>query len=187
LQSPVEIITSRLRLVPVTPGMVEAFFQSRRSLGALIGARVPVEWPADPVIMEILRKQVISTGAPTWKDFIYVSREGLIAIGDGGFKGPTGDGNAEMGYSIIAPFRGKGLATEAANGLLKYAFNDSNMSSVTAETSPGNLESAAILRKIGMSRRGERHSEEDGELDCWSISREEYAGKHAVSETVKRS
>jgi ribosomal-protein-alanine N-acetyltransferase len=151
LHSPAEITTSRLRLVPVTPLVVNALFRNRKTLCALIGATVPGEWPVDPVIMEILREQLNFIGALAWKNFVYVSKADLTAIGDGGFKGRTDTGSAEIGYSVIPLFRGKGLATEAARALLAQAFSDNRLKFVKAETSTGNPKSGTVLRKIGMS------------------------------------
>jgi RimJ/RimL family protein N-acetyltransferase len=163
--------------------MVDAFFQGRRSLGALIGAKVPEEWPADPVIMEILRKQLQSSGAFAWNNYIYIYKSDPTAIGDGGFKGPVAGGTVEIGYSVIPSFRRKGLATEAASALLGLGFTDNRLKTVTAETSTANPESAAVLQKIGMSYRGTRLSDEDGDLTCWSISRESHEGSTPFKKT----
>lgn len=119
------------------------------------------------------------------ENFAYVSNADLTAADDGGFKGQADDGSAEIGYSVIPLFRGKGLATEAARALLAQAFSDNRLKFVKAETSTGNPKSATVLRKIGMSDSGERHSDEDRDLICWSISRESYERIYSVPKTSK--
>jgi RimJ/RimL family protein N-acetyltransferase len=55
-----------------------------------------------------------------------------------------------MGYSIIKPFEGQGYATEAVAGLLRWAFEQPQVTSVTAETFPNHVASIRVMEKNNM-------------------------------------
>ena len=62
--------------------------------------------------------------------------------------------NCCLGYAIGKPHAGQGFATEAATGLLKYAFEELNMHYVRAEVFEGNIGSLKVLEKIGFVKEG---------------------------------
>lgn len=62
--------------------------------------------------------------------------------------------NCCLGYAIGRPHAGKGFATEAAIGLLRYAFEELGMHYVRAEVFEGNIGSLKVLEKIGFSKEG---------------------------------
>ena len=62
--------------------------------------------------------------------------------------------NASIGYIINKPYWGKGYATEATQGMVKFAFNTQGLHRVWATCRPDNLASAAVLRKAGMQEEG---------------------------------
>ncbi len=55
-----------------------------------------------------------------------------------------------LGYRLDSEFWGQGLATEAANACLEYAFNNLNFDYVLGIVEPENQASRRILEKIGM-------------------------------------
>jgi RimJ/RimL family protein N-acetyltransferase len=55
----------------------------------------------------------------------------------------------ELGFHLRSPYWGKGLATEAANAVIQYAFNTLNASALFAGHHPENLASAKALMKLG--------------------------------------
>jgi len=177
--SKTELYTPRLRLIPVSPAIVRAFFNDREELSRILGAVIPLDWPVDPVIMEILKRRPDDTGAFDWADYIYIHKQEKKVIGDGGFKGPPDtDGRVEIGYAIIPEYRNKGLATEGALALAEWAFSNVGVSKVCAETSVNGTASMRVVQKLGMQKCGARHDDEDGDLFCWQITREEYEKKH---------
>jgi [ribosomal protein S5]-alanine N-acetyltransferase len=170
-----DLFTPRLRLVPVSPDLVRAFFKSKDELSRLLGASLPDGWPVDPVILEILKDRLDDPAAFAWADYIYIHRQDNAVIGDGGFKGPPDTtGRVEIGYAVLPEYRQKGLATEAARMLVQQAFACPEVGAVCADTSVNGLASMAVLRKIGMQQYGTGHNEEDDNLICWRISRGEY-------------
>ena len=71
-----------------------------------------------------------------------------LAIGGGGFKGPPNDGAVEIGYGLAPSARGHGYAAEAVRALLAIATGH-GLSSVRADTTPGNIASQRTLLKAG--------------------------------------
>ncbi|BAZ40879.1 hypothetical protein NIES4101_68400 [Calothrix sp. NIES-4101] len=56
----------------------------------------------------------------------------------------------QLGYRLDPDFWGQGLATEAANACLEYAFNTLKLKSVWAIVEPENTASIRVLQKLGM-------------------------------------
>ncbi len=89
---------------------------------------------------------------------------GDVVVGTVGFKEPPRDGFVEVGYGVVAPVRGRGVATAALTQLLKMV--DGPLE-IVAETSPTNAASAAVLTKAGFRLSGKRVDESGGELLTW--------------------
>jgi RimJ/RimL family protein N-acetyltransferase len=65
---------------------------------------------------------------------------------------PLGDtGETEIGWMLVSRHWGKGMATEAARAVLRYAMNDLGFKRIVAITHPENRASSKIMEKIGMS------------------------------------
>ena len=76
-------------------------------------------------------------------------------IGNGGFKGfPNKNGEVEIGYSIIELYHGRGFATEAADGLIGWAFSNEKVKKVVAQTLVGIRPSIRVLEKNNFSLVG---------------------------------
>ncbi|HWV24861.1 MAG TPA: GNAT family N-acetyltransferase [Thermomicrobiales bacterium] len=58
---------------------------------------------------------------------------------------------AELGYRMLPAWWGKGLATEAAGGALKHAFESVGLQRVFAHTMFVNRRSRRVMEKIGMA------------------------------------
>lgn len=65
----------------------------------------------------------------------------------------------DVGYALLEPFWGKGLATEGAGGALEYGFTVLRLPVIAAITKPDNKGSIAVLEKIGMKYLGLRRLE----------------------------
>jgi RimJ/RimL family protein N-acetyltransferase len=59
---------------------------------------------------------------------------------------------AEIGFSFAPEHQGRGLATEAVQGLLGFTFGTLGLHRVTAVTDVLNTRSAALLERVGMRR-----------------------------------
>jgi RimJ/RimL family protein N-acetyltransferase len=63
-------------------------------------------------------------------------------------------GQGEIGYALGRAHRGQGYATEAARGLLGYAFTTLGLHRVQATTRPANRGSWRVMERLGMRREG---------------------------------
>ncbi len=58
-------------------------------------------------------------------------------------------GSAELGYSLLAPYRGHGYASEAARGVVDNAFASTDLQQIDACCVPANVASRSLLTGIG--------------------------------------
>ena len=86
--------------------------------------------------------------------FRFVVCDGKSVISSIGVE-PVGDGAFEMGFWVGAPYRGGGVATEAARAVLDFAFGDLGAEKVTAGFFADNAASGRVLEKLGFERTGE--------------------------------
>ncbi len=68
-------------------------------------------------------------------------------IGDAGLLYLPATQEVELGYRLIKPWWGKGLATETAEAWLIYAFNELGMTEVIAFSHPDNRASVRVMEK----------------------------------------
>ena len=73
----------------------------------------------------------------------------------GGFAKVTAPTEAEFGYSILPPFEGRGLATEAAKTIIDFLRRDERITSVIAHTFPSIPSSIRVMEKCGLTYDGE--------------------------------
>ncbi len=79
----------------------------------------------------------------------------------------------EILFAFLKDFWGNGFATEAANGCLRFWFEELAFDNIFAVTSPGNFASRHVLDKIGMCFV-EPSNHYRMELVTFSTSRNEY-------------
>jgi [ribosomal protein S5]-alanine N-acetyltransferase len=60
----------------------------------------------------------------------------------------------DVGYAFLEPFWGRGYASEAAAACLAYGREVLGLTTIVAITSPQNLASSAVLKKIGLRDAG---------------------------------
>lgn len=75
-------------------------------------------------------------------------------IGAVGFCVTREDHRAELGYWIGQPHWGQGYATEAAQAVLAFGFEDWRLHRITANCLSRNPASARVMQKIGMTHEG---------------------------------
>jgi len=63
-------------------------------------------------------------------------------------------GRGAMGYVVAREHWGRGLATESAAAVLRFARGDLALARVEATCRPGNVASQRVLRAIGMQQEG---------------------------------
>ncbi|GAB3145978.1 hypothetical protein GCM10027258_37310 [Amycolatopsis stemonae] len=100
----------------------------------------------------VLRMVTADAYRPGFGLYQIVDRESGLAVGDIGFhSAPDADGSVEIGYGLIEPFQGRGLATEAVEALLAWTFGQPGVTTVRAETEEDHLPSRRVLEKTGFT------------------------------------
>ena len=145
---------------------------NKAELAERIGVRIPDNWPepdfsnALPFFMEQMEQD---TSGNVW-DGIIAHKADAVVIGDMGFKGgPDETRSVEIGYSIIPVYRNRGYATEMAQSLIAWVFQQSYIHAVIAECLHDNIGSIKVLEKLGM-RRVALHND----LLKWEVRREDW-------------
>ena len=90
-----------------------------------------------------------------WYTAWQITRKDGAMVGDLCFKGPPLSGEVEIGYGIFPDAQGLGYATEAASAAMDWAFSQTGVYFVTAETEPNNQKSQRVLQKLGFKHYGE--------------------------------
>ena len=175
------IETASLKLIPCELKHFEAILQDQRKLEQLLGVSVLVDWFDFPGIAGIEVMQFsyeylkANPDALGWWTYLFIHVKDSALIGLGGYKGKADEaGMVEIGYAIIPAYRCKGLATEAAEGLIDHAFSNAHIRKVDAHTLAEHNASTRVLEKAGMAHVGIAHDPDAGEVWHWSLSKEDY-------------
>lgn len=68
----------------------------------------------------------------------------------------------ELGYTVHAPFRRQGYATEAALALMHWAYSFHDQRCFFLSISPQNMASTAMAQRLGFATCGSHMDDEDG-------------------------
>lgn len=164
--------TARLELRPIEDEDVAALVrhwgdaQVRRYL-----------WDDKPVTYDIV-SDIVTTSNRDFKRAGYgiwaVRKQGEEAlIGMCGLRDVQATHWTEILYSLRPRFWGQGFATEAARGVLHYAFEQLGLERVYASFDDVNLASAGVLRRLGMLPL-----EEPVPMGTGSSSSDEHGARH---------
>lgn len=105
---------------------------------------------SEPQILERLAREIASQLAyklQYWPIFLLAGYEFAGCCGLRPYQ--TGKQIFELGYHLLPQFWGKGLATEAAQTVVSYAFGTLALKGLFAGHQPGNTASARVLEKLG--------------------------------------
>jgi [ribosomal protein S5]-alanine N-acetyltransferase len=151
------IKTKQLKLIPCELKHFEAILRDSQELEAILGAIVPEHWTNSlDVIPPMYRALKKDCSLLEWGAYLFIHKEDNILIGWGGFKGKAdARGMVEIGYEIIPSYRKRGLATEAARGMIDYAFSYPHIN-------------------IGMQFVGTTDDPQEGGIWHWYLSKENY-------------
>ena len=165
------IETRNLQLIPSGPSHLETILRDKKGLEPMLGVSVPDSWPVFPGAMSYVYEKVRSDpSAVGWWTYLFVHAGDGVLAGEGGFKGPPdGSNEVEIGYALVPEYRGRGLATEAARGLVGWAFSHPGVAAVRAETLPDGHASIRVLEKVGMRFEGATE-----EVLRWRLDRQDF-------------
>jgi len=175
------IETANLKLIPCELRHFEAILKGQKQLEQILGVTVFDNWFDFPGVAgieairfsdEYLKAHPDALG---WWTYLFIHTKDNALVGLGGYRGKADEsGMVEIGYAIIPAYRGKGLATEAAGGLIDYAFSDTHIRMVDAHTLAEHNASTRVLEKVGMANVGIAHDPDIGEVWHWSLGKEDY-------------
>jgi RimJ/RimL family protein N-acetyltransferase len=193
-EHPGVIETTRLRLIPCELRHFEAILTDRSRLGRMLGATVSDEgfdFPgvADLGTMRFLHERLKARPELLgWWTYLFVHAEDEVLIGQGGYKGKADEaGMVEIGYAIIPSYRGRGLATEAARGLITNAFAHEHVERVDAHTLAEPNASTRVLQRAGMEFAGAVEDPDHGEVWRWSLHRADHRETGTADTTTRKT
>lgn len=151
-----DVVTPRLSLIAITPEMVRSEQACDGRLGEFIQCAIPANWPPrdwEPHVLEFVLNQFAKHPEQVgWHRYVsFVPPDGRRAlIGSlGAFSKADHPSECEVGYSILAPYEGRGFATEGVMGLIDYLRADELLESVIAHTFPSIPGSIRVMEKCG--------------------------------------
>lgn len=146
------------------------------------------EWYTEEQAREVIgRQKDLEPGRPgQWFTFAAELKETAEMIGHVALSVKADDPRqAEIGFTFARAQQGRGLAREAAEAVLDYAFGRLGLHRVVAVTDCENVRSAALLERLGMRREG--HFVENiwfkgawGSEYLYAVLREEWLSGRAV-------
>lgn len=175
------IETANLKLIPCELKHFEAILKDQKQLEQMLGVTVFDDWFDFPGVagIEAMRftyeRLKDDPDALGWWTYLFVHVEDNVLVGPGGYNGKADEsGMVEIGYAIVPAYRRRGLATEAAQGLIDHAFSHAHIERVDAHTLAERNASTRVLEKAGMKHVGTVSDPDHGEIWHWSLSKEDY-------------
>ena len=165
------IHTERLDLALMTTTFFDAALAGDQERAAhLLGVPIPAAWwPVSQHQQLRLEQARANPALQPWLERAIVLRASQTMVGSIAFHmapepepvRPLGPGGVEFGYTIFAPFRGQGYATEAVQGLMTWA-QQQGVARFVLSISPENEPSLRIAARLGFVKIGSQMDEEDG-------------------------
>jgi RimJ/RimL family protein N-acetyltransferase len=170
----IKIETARLDMICCNIAILEAFFKGNAALGSFLQVNVPENWTeyGEAAFRHTHDRIVKGNAKIQWLTYLPVLRKTKTIIGCCGFKGAPKKGVVEIGYEVAVDFRGWGLGTEIALGLVNKAFESPEVKIVQAHTLPVANASTVILEKCGLVKVEDVDDPEDGRLWRWEVRKE---------------
>lgn len=173
------IETANLRLIPCELQHFEAILEDEKQLERMLGITVLDDWYNFPGVSGIQAMRFgyeylkANPDALGWWTYLFIHVRDNVLLGPGGYKGKADEsGMVEIGYGIAPAYRCRGLATEAAQGLIDYAFSHADIKMVDAHTLAEPNASTRVLEKVGMKNVGTAQDPDEGEIWHWRLIKE---------------
>jgi ribosomal-protein-alanine N-acetyltransferase len=179
--------TARLVLEPVTVDNAAVLWKIMQSGGLREFQDVPRHTREEFARRVASRPKQFDSRAIGRFEWIIVVAESQQAAGWVSLRvGDHARGTAEIGYSLLGPFRGKGYATEAARAIVDDAFSSTDLRQVDACCVPANAASRALLADVGFE---EMRVQKNGaivrgrpvDIVIFELSRERYETRRGLA------
>ncbi|MFZ4661573.1 MAG: GNAT family N-acetyltransferase [Caldilineaceae bacterium] len=168
--------TERLDLLLMTPAFFAAAISSDQAQAAqLLGVPLPAEWwPVSHHTLDRVAQAWQNPALQPWLERAIVLRSTQTMVGSIAFHmarspdplRPLGPGGVEFGYTIFAPFRGQGYATEASQALMAWA-QQQGVRRFVLTIRPDNQPSLRIAARLGFHKIGSQMDDVDGLEDVY--------------------
>ncbi len=168
------IETERLKLIPFTRIHYDAILANDNvMLGKLLDVVTPESWTVYEDAKEAIPALIgffESLGNDlSWGSYFIVLPKERKLIGSCGFKGkPDNENYVEIGYEVHPKFQNIGVGTEAAKGLVDFAFAK-KIAGIKAHTLREENTSVRILKKLGFSFGGQIELPGEGVVWRWLL------------------
>jgi RimJ/RimL family protein N-acetyltransferase len=170
-----EINTARLVLAPLAVHQLEMYLSGEADLTREVGEisrEILTPMLKKAIEMKIVKMEGVPAIGVPWITYWLIKTKGSdFGLGLIGFKGmPDESGEVEIGYGIDQKFWNKGYATEALQGMVRWAFEHAECRRITApDTLRSNPASNRVLEKAGF-----RIFTESPEAISWCLEKGEY-------------
>lgn len=181
MSKPIELASSRLRLVALTDELAALQVSDRMGFFKALGVEPEPSWP--PELMDAARIEATRDalaerpGDAGWYSWVYISPVMHRLLGTGWFMGaPDAAGDVEIGYSMLTSYREQGLATEGVNALMGWAYEDPRVKRILAHTRDDRDAGHRVLEKAGFVEVERAHDDDrDADLIVWAHERDRLA------------
>jgi RimJ/RimL family protein N-acetyltransferase len=148
------------------------------SILAVYGDAEAMRWVGDgnPLTQENCVKWLAVTHTNYMKRgygmYAVVGKSDGSTIGFCGLVHPGGQVEPEIKYAYLRSHWGRGYASEAAGGMLKYGATSQGMQRIIATAAPENIASHRVLLRAGMHRGALRRNEDGShtQLFLWQVA-----------------
>jgi [ribosomal protein S5]-alanine N-acetyltransferase len=170
------IHTPNLTLQFASVQQLEALIEGAEAFENAFGMKVIEGYLEFPEALPYSLKQLQTGGmAEPWASYLFIHTADNALIGIGGYKGgPDANSMVEIGYGVAPAYRGKGYASEAAQGMMKYAFEQDGVQQVWAHTLAEANASVRVLTKCGFTRTQEIDDPDNGKIWRWEITKAQW-------------
>lgn len=147
-----ELITTRLKLRKLQPEDVPSlvkYANNKNISDNILNIPYPYREPD-----AVFRLSYVYQGFKNKSRYVFAItlKEPNELIGEISLHLDSDPGKAQLGYWVAEPFRGKGIATEAARAILRFGFEKLSLTLVYATCYTENTASEKVLLNTGMIR-----------------------------------
>jgi len=175
------LVSDRVLVRPYEPGDVEFLHTLRNDPEVARYQTWTVPYPRDKA--EALVADVVALGTVTpgeWCHFVAVDRATGTPVGDLPVNLHDSFPVAEIGYSFVRAWQGRGYATEAMELVVAWLFEHHHLRRLEAYLHPDNVASARLLERLGFLYEGTKRlsfgSDDDPSDDpVYGLLRDEWA------------
>ena len=180
-----QLHTPRLTIIPLANQHLQVWHESgRKDLEKILDLQHnhwEMELFYEQETQQALRDYWIPQTAKFPLDFYWYTNWEIIltasscSVGGIGLAGlPDDQGTTEIGYALDQKFRGQGIATEAVQALSEWAFQDTGLHVLRAETPVDNVGSQRVLEKNKFEKTGQKTLTLESPLQVFTWERLRY-------------